>query len=267
MSSITELLYTQNENYDAQKTPGFVQGVVVENNNSEFKGMVKVEFTVWEQGKNMCEWVRLLTNYTGASYGNYIVPEIDEVVLVGFIGGSLKRPFLLGSLYPADASVISDNFNDTNYIKSFKTKAGTSIVINDESGKESLTVTTPKGSMIVIEDENETCTISDKSAKNGVTFDFKKGEVDLFADKKITLAAGSVKIAMDGSSNSCTISAKDIDVNATNNVTIKGTNNATLQGTNKAEVKGATASLSGDMKAEISGSLQTTVKGGLVQIN
>ena len=122
MNSITDLLHSENEYYDNQKVPGFVQGIVVENNNADFKGMVKVEFTVWETGKNMCEWVRLLSPYAGKDYGTYLVPEIDEMVLVGFIGGSLKRPFLLGSLYPSGASVVSENFDQKNLKKHLKTK-------------------------------------------------------------------------------------------------------------------------------------------------
>ena len=43
MNSITDLLHSENEYYDNQKVPGFVQGIVVENNNADFKGMVKVE--------------------------------------------------------------------------------------------------------------------------------------------------------------------------------------------------------------------------------
>ena len=59
--SITDLLQVPNEEYDSQIIPGFVQGTVVENNNSRYPGMVKVSFTVWEKGQNMIEWVRLLS--------------------------------------------------------------------------------------------------------------------------------------------------------------------------------------------------------------
>ena len=37
MNSITDLLISDNEHYDSQIVPGFVQGVVVENNNAKFK--------------------------------------------------------------------------------------------------------------------------------------------------------------------------------------------------------------------------------------
>lgn len=62
MNGITDLFHSENEYYDNQRVTGFVQGTVVENNNADFKGMVKVEFTVWESGKNLCEWVRLLVS-------------------------------------------------------------------------------------------------------------------------------------------------------------------------------------------------------------
>ena len=75
MNSITDLLQKENERYDSQTVPGFVQGTVVENNNPDFKGMVKVEFTVWETGKNMCEWVRLLSPYTGKEGAPYGAPS------------------------------------------------------------------------------------------------------------------------------------------------------------------------------------------------
>ena len=49
MSELKDLLTFQTEYFDSQKAPGFVQGKVVENNNSEHQGMVKVEFTAWEE--------------------------------------------------------------------------------------------------------------------------------------------------------------------------------------------------------------------------
>ena len=115
MNGITDLFHSENEYYDNQRVTGFVQGTVVENNNADFKGNGQGGIHgLGKAGKNLCEWVRLLSPYGGADYGLYCVPEINETVLVGFIGGSLKRPFLLGSLYPGGASMVSENFDDKN---------------------------------------------------------------------------------------------------------------------------------------------------------
>ena len=259
MNGIVDLLQSENEYFDSQKVPGFVQGTVVENNNDQFKGMVKVEFTVWESGKNMCEWVRLLSPYTGKDYGTYLVPEIGEMVLVGFIGGSLKRPFLLGSLYPAGADWVNENFDKKNLKKSIKTKGGTQVLIMEEEGKQSITVTTKKGSCIVVEDENETCKISDKDQKNQILLDYKNGEISVTADKKIVMKAGTVELTLDGTGKSLKAKADKIELN--------GTQGVKIETSNQLEMKGTQAGLEGSAKLEVKSGGQTVIKGAMVQIN
>lgn len=259
MNSITDLLSAENEYFDSQRAPGFVQGTVVENNNTKFKGMVKVEFTVWEKGKNMCEWVRLMSPYTGKDYGTYVVPEIGEIVLIGFIGGSLKRPFLLGSLYPSGADIINNNFNDKNFMKRITTKGGTDVLVNDEDGKQKLTVTTKKGSVIEIDDENEACKISDKDGKNSLVLNYKDGEVTVTADKKISLKAGKAEITMDGSGGS-------IDVKA-DKINLEGSNQVSIAGKSALKMEGASVEMKGQSAIKVQSSAQLVLKGSMTQIN
>ena len=259
MNSITDLLHSENEYYDNQKVPGFVQGIVVENNNADFKGMVKVEFTVWETGKNMCEWVRLLSPYAGKDYGTYLVPEIDEMVLVGFIGGSLKRPFLLGSLYPGGASAISENFDQKNLKKHLKTKGGMDLLILEEDGKQSITLTTPKGSVIAVDDSTESCKISDKDGKNMLSMDYKNGKISIQSEKSISMKAGSTELTMDGNAGAVSLKAKKVAVTADNEISLKA--NSAL----KAE--GAQVDVKGQAKINLQASGPVAVKGAVVQIN
>lgn len=259
MNGIVDLLQNDTEYYDSQRVPGFVQGTVVENNNDKFKGMVKVEFTVWENGKNMCEWVRLLSPYTGNDYGLYLVPEIGETVLVGFIGGSLKRPFLLGSLYPSGAALVNENFDKKNFRKTLKTKGGTEILIQEEQGKQSVTVTTPKGSRFSVDDEKETCCLSDKDGKNQLLLNYKKGELSLEAEKKITLKAGSAELTLDGTGKSFEAKADKAQ--------IKGTSGVKIETSNKLELKGTQTSVEGSAKLDLKSSGPAAVKGAIVQIN
>ena len=259
MSSITDLLSKENEYFDTQKVSGFVQGIVVENNNADFKGMVKVEFTAWESGKNMCEWVRLMSPYTGKDYGTYLVPEINEIVLVGFIGGSLKRPFLLGSFYPGGAATVDDNFDQKNLNKRIKTKGGVDILINDEDGKQKVTLTTPKGSIITVDDEQESCSISDKGAKNVLKLDYKNGAVSITAEKKLTFKAGTAEIDIDGNAGNITMKAKKITSTADNEIGLKANAGLKMEGT-QVELKGKA-----QVKVEASGPL--ALKGAITQIN
>jgi len=259
MNSITDLLTGENEYYDSQRIPGFVQGVVVENNNAKFKGMVKVEFTVWENGKNMCEWVRLMSPYTGKNYGTYWVPEIDEIVLVGFIGGSLKRPFLLGSLYPNAASIVNDNFHKENLVKNIKTKGGIDILINEDKDKQKITVTTPKGSHIVIDDAAESCTIADKGAKNKIVLNYKNGGIEIASEKTLKLTAGKTEIALDGNSGNITVKGTKVAVQADNEINLNAKAGLKMQGA-QVEMKGQ-----GQVNVQSSG--QLALKGSITQIN
>lgn len=259
MSSITDLLTADNEAYDSQQIPGFVQGIVVENNNDEFKGMVKVEFTVWETGKNMCEWVRLMSPYVGKDYGVYCVPEIDEVVLVGFIGGSLKRPFLLGSLYPVNAAVVKDNFHKENLVKHIITKGGIDILINEDKDKQKITVTTPKGNKLLIDDEKECCVLSDKSQKNMLTLDYKNGGIELVAEKTMKLKAGKTEISLDGNAGGVSIKGTKIAVQADNEIGLNA--KAALK------MQGAQVELKGQAQVNVQASGPLALKGAITQIN
>lgn len=257
--SIMDLLQIPNEMYDSQMVPGFVQGTVVENNNDKFPGMVKVSFTVWEQGKNMIEWVRLLSPYTGKDYGTYMVPEIDETVLVGFIGGSLKKPFLLGSLYPRDSQLVKQQYDKKNINKVLRTKGGTEIAINDTDKKESITVKTPKESRIVIEDEQETILMSDKESKNKIFMDLKKGEIMICADKKITLKTGTATLEMAGDQGNITVEGNKVTVNAKQTLAMEGKTSTTL--------KGGSLTAEGMQAATLKAGGQVTVSGAMVKIN
>ena len=259
MSSITDLLTTENEYYDVQRVPGFVQGIVVENNNDKFKGMVKVEFTVWENGKNMCEWVRLISPYTGADYGTYCVPEIDEIVLVGFIGGSLKRPFLLGSLYPNTSKMVKDNFDKQNLVKRMTTKGGVDILVNEDNGKQKITVTTPKGSQILIDDEKECCIISDKGAKNAVKLDYKNDGIEISAGKSLKLVAGKTQVTLDGNAGNVTIKGTKIAVQADNEINLNAKAGLKMQG--------AQVEMKGQAQVNVQSSGQLALKGSITQIN
>ncbi|MEG1774032.1 MAG: phage baseplate assembly protein V, partial [Oscillospiraceae bacterium] len=177
---------------------GFIQGTVSDNGNKDFCGMVKVEFTAWKSAKNICEWIPLLRGYAGGAYGCYAVPEVGDLVLVGFIGAGMKRPFVLGSLFPADAKMQSESFIDKNTNKRLKTKGGIELLLSDEQDKQAASVTTPKGLTITLGDEKETVTISDQKGENILKVDSKNGTITLTAKQKIVLKAGKCELSMDG---------------------------------------------------------------------
>lgn len=251
MKSIVDLLDNNGgfgENMNKQ-IGGFVHGKVLDNNGSDFKGRVKVEYTTWEGA--LQDWLPVLTPYAGKDYGSYLIPEVGDIVIIGFIGNEMRVPFVLGSLYPADNSFQGECFDEKNLKRRLHTKGGIDISLSDEDGKQTVTVTTPGGLQLHMEDETQTVLLTDKEFKNGFAFDAQNGEINIEAEKKITIKTGSCEIIMDGQANKLSINCGTLEISASQKTSIDGGPTVEIKGTNMT----------------VEGSAQTAVKGGILQLN
>lgn len=255
-SSIADLLREGRQGVGLSGQIGsFVQGIVTENNDKNFPAMVKVEFTSWLSGKNICEWIPLLHPYAGAAYGCYLLPEIGDVVLVGFLGAAQTKPFVLGCFYPAGAKILSESFDEKNLKKRFITKGGVECTVSDEKDKQSVLLTTPKGLKLTIEDETEQVAVSDKDGKNLIRLDCKNGAIEITADKTIALKVGKCEITLDGQGGAIAIKGDKLTLEAAQTAKLAGNQSLTLEGGMlKAEGK-QTAALKGGTMTEISGQM------------
>lgn len=257
MNSIVDLL--SEKSGVSREGGGFVQGIVTDNADKEHAGMVKVEFTAWKQGENIHEWIPLLRPYAGAEYGRYWVPEVGDIVLVGFIGSGFRRPFVLGSFSPAGAALDSGAFNEKNYIKRLRTKGGTEVTFSDEDKKQSVQVKTAKGLTLFIEDESEKITLGDQGNKNTLTIDAKQGTVTLQAEKKLVLSCGGCKIELNGSSGSYSLSG--------NSFTLEGKQTGSIKGGQALSAEGGVFKAEGGQTLSLKGGALTQIEGGMVKIN
>lgn len=259
MSSITDLLTPSQGQFSMlQRGASFLLGSVTENNNEEFAGMVKVEFTSWKEGSNISRWIPVMSGYAGKEYGSYVMPEIGDIVVLGFIGNMMENPFVLGCMYPAGATLPGEQYHDENFNKHFKTKGGITLTISDEGGKEKLEVKTKKEHTISIEDESDTITIGDKDSKNSFVIDIKNGEVTLKADKKITFEVGSCSVVMEGGSGKMAIKANQLEA--------EGSQKALLKSGNMMNVEGAQVTIDGK-QTKMAGTAMCEISGGMVKIN
>jgi len=131
------------------------QRAIVVNNVDPLKmGRVQVRF-VWQQDPNEdveeYPWIRIAQPYIGGnkekSQGCYILPEIDDEVIVGFEHENMEKPFVIGSLYhdsdeddqkrmPEESWVETDQANKKNEVKAFRTKKGHTIEFHDVDGDD-----------------------------------------------------------------------------------------------------------------------------------
>ncbi|PKB18717.1 type VI secretion system Vgr family protein [Flavobacterium sp. 5] len=113
---------------------------VIDNNDPDGLGRLKVEFN-WTGGNMKSDWIRLIQPHAGAGKGFYFIPEIDEEVLVGFEGGNVQNPYVLGTHYNGSES--SGYADGENNVKAIHTRSGTKIILND--GEGSVLIEDPSG--------------------------------------------------------------------------------------------------------------------------
>jgi uncharacterized protein involved in type VI secretion and phage assembly len=164
---------------------------IKDNHDPEGMGRVKVNF-FWASGSTSSEWMRMIQPHAGAGKGFYFIPEIGEEVLVGFEGGNVDCPYVMGAQYNGrDSSGYATAKNDLKVIQS---RSGNRIISDDATGD--ITIESQKGKTIaVIHGDGN---IRFRAPKN---IEFEAGEDIVFsAGKDITVTAGQ-SITQDAGAN------------------------------------------------------------------
>ena len=211
---------------------GVVVGIVTNSKDPENVGRVKVKFP-WLSSDEESTWAPILGIGAGAQRGLFILPEVNDEVLVAFANGDFNQPYVLGGVWngtdkPPAASPLDSNGSVS--IRELKTRVGHILRFTDESGKEKIE-------------------LIDKTAKNSLVIDSSKNSVTVSADGPISI-----------------IAKQDIKIEASAKVEIKGTADVKVSGpTVTVEASGKLA-----LKApavDISGSGSVKISGPVVQIN
>jgi uncharacterized protein involved in type VI secretion and phage assembly len=234
-------------------------GVVKENYNEKQPGKILVELYFGEKGKTSTDWVRVMQPYCGKEYGEYFIPEIGTEVVLGFILGNIHKAVVLGCLWNETDKIPADVANKDNSVKSIKTKGGHEIIFDETKDKEKIQINTKGKLTIVLEDKEQKISVKDEKGENLICLDSKNGQIDVKAKKKIVFNAGDKDmLTLDGTGKKASLTADNIEVNATQALTLKG-QNAKLEG-NMTALKAQ-----GAFKVESSAILE--LKGAMVKIN
>ncbi|GHV29678.1 hypothetical protein FACS1894177_00940 [Bacteroidia bacterium] len=128
------------------------------------RGLVKVQFQ-WQKHKNKTtNWIRVATLDAGKSdivsknRGHVFIPEIDDLVMVGFEYGDPSRPYVAGSIFKEN---VSKGGGIDNNIKSIITRSGHTIEFNDnEKGAWGITIKDRKDNCIHLDTNGKSICIS-----------------------------------------------------------------------------------------------------------
>ena len=104
-------------------------------------------------GSSYQVWARVATLMAGNNQGSWFIPDTNVEVLVIFLGGDPRHPVVIGALVerPGLAAASMDGGGNNN-IKKLRSRNGVAITMDDTQGSESLTLETPGGQKIAMQD-------------------------------------------------------------------------------------------------------------------
>lgn len=213
---------------------GLLVGKVIANYHEDYKGMVQVSFYAYSEKANKTDWMRVLSPMAGKEKGFYSLPDVGDMVVIGFINQDTDTPVVLGSLWNDEDIYPKQAVTKENTVKAFVTKAGTRVMFSDEKEKEKIEITTPKELSICIDDEKETIQWKDKNGTNIILLNAKKGEITLTSNNKVVIQSKEIELKAE---TGLKMQAPQIEVNA------KG--QLKLQSSGMAEIKGSMVKING----------------------
>jgi uncharacterized protein involved in type VI secretion and phage assembly len=237
-----------------------------------------------------------LTNVMVASprMGFACIPEVDDLVLVGFIRGNLHMPVILGTLYndkakpplyiPGEAIYVCPEYKQKEssdpkmqelkriYLELPMHKM--KLVVREEDvhyellkykfdlkKEEGIKLEVNEKTSLAISKDGD-ITITAKDTKISIN---KEGEIAIDSKQKVGIKT-TAEVSLESSGGDMKLSA--------NNITLKGAQSVKIEGNQAVEIKGANAKLEAQAQLEVKGAVAKVeatgilnLKGSLVNIN
>ncbi|MDF9798786.1 type VI secretion system secreted protein VgrG [Catalinimonas alkaloidigena] len=254
------------------------QATVIENDDPEGMGRVKVQFK-WQDSGSMTPWVRMMQPYAGQSsdlHGFFFTPEIEDEVIVGFINDNPELPYVMGSVFHNNSSNHPKEWHnsDTNR-KVIRTRSGNQIHFVDENDKEEI---------IITNDDIDSATNEIRLSMEGdgkITImtlgalDIQANSITMNADEDIDIKAGA-NASLDVGQGLEIKSGTDTKMEAGTELNVKSGTDTKVEAGTAASVKGGTdlnleggimSSLKGGVQLDLDGGPMASLKGALVKIN
>lgn len=179
---------------------GVFVGIVTNNQDPGNPGRVKVRYPWLSDGEESA-WARVATPMAGADRGLYLLPEVDDEVLVAFEHGDIRFPYVLGALWNGRDMAPAANEDGKNNVRMLRSRSGHVIRLDDTDGKEKIEIV-------------------DKTGKNSIVLDTAGNTITLAAGGDITIQAGG----------KLTLSGKGVELASTGEIKVEASSSLALKG-------------------------------------
>jgi len=139
-------------------------------------------------------WARVAVGFAGPDRGAFFIPDVDDEVLITFVGGDPRFPVVIGGLWNGGQNP-PDQFSGNKVDRwTITGKAGTKIsIIEESSSSAKIEFTTPNGVTGTLTDESGGSIKFADTAGNSITIDSQG--IALQASAKVKVSAGQVEIS------------------------------------------------------------------------
>ncbi|HUB31540.1 MAG TPA: phage baseplate assembly protein V [Bryobacteraceae bacterium] len=170
--------------------PALVQDIVDPDNQGRVK--VALPWSPDSGGSSYQAWARVATLMAGNNQGSWFIPDANVEVLVIFLGGDPRHPCVIGALWNGQDSPPQsmDSAGDNN-VKQICSRNGVKITLDDTSGSESLTLETPGGQKIALQDGPGSILIQDS---NGNSVQLDTSGITINAASQVTISASQATV-------------------------------------------------------------------------
>jgi uncharacterized protein involved in type VI secretion and phage assembly len=118
-------------------------------------GRVQVQIHATDPDESALLWARVATCFAGDNYGAFFIPDVDEEVLVVFVGNDARYPVVIGAMWTGAHELPEDISGENVDRWTITGKGGTRIAIVEESsGQEKVEISTPGGASATLTDAN-----------------------------------------------------------------------------------------------------------------
>lgn len=206
---------------------------VIDNNDPQGQGRIKVKFK-WECLTNdVTEWLRVVTPSAGIgdrgnNRGYFAIPEIDDQVMIAFEEGNIARPVVMGSVY--HSSSVDSSPLIKNHLKSIITRSGHLIEFDDNQETQGIKITDIHENIIHIDTKGNNITIT---ALENMTLNCKNMQINV--QENMAVQVGKEQSTNVGDNQTISV-GKNITTSAGKNFSLTATGDIEETSDNRTEM-------------------------------
>ena len=144
------------------------------------------------EGQDAPLWARVVCPFAGADRGAFLMPDVDDEVLVVFLQGDPRYPLVMGGLWNGSSTAPAELADEGNRLKRIRSRNGVTVTLDDQQGQEQLVLETPGGQRLTLSDGPGKVTVEDS---NGNRVVMEAARISFTASAELKIDAPQVKIS------------------------------------------------------------------------